>query len=91
MTFAVVIEDPRSVYSGKPRDQALQLLGDIEGGNGNNCEVTVRYGLTDLLLEARNQIDAEGHDEDCVLRCLRNECDDDHHCDQDADEEEVTK
>ena len=25
-------------------------------------------------------LDDERHDEECVMRCLRNECDDDHHC-----------
>ena len=34
----------------------------------------------DLYRRLSTILDTEDHDEECVMRCLRRECDDDHHC-----------
>lgn len=36
--------------------------------------------IDDLSRQLRDALDDEGHDNECILRCLRNDCDDDHHC-----------
>ena len=44
------------------------------------------------LIEAstiiRDILDNEGHDDDCILRCFRNDCDADHHCEVCGEDED---
>jgi hypothetical protein len=44
--------------------------------------------LYELLNKAHDILDDEGHDEECALRCLANECSVDHHCDECAEDGE---
>lgn len=45
--------------------------------------------LNDAYTKLHNILDAQGHDNDCVWRCLRNDCRIDHGCSMDEDYEEV--
>lgn len=38
--------------------------------------------LEEALRIAHDILDDEHHDDDCVLRCLRNDCGTDHHCER---------
>jgi hypothetical protein len=44
--------------------------------------------LTELVREARDILDAEGHSDECILRCLQNNCRGDHGCDICTDDDD---
>lgn len=91
-SYIVVIDDPKDLLgdgSNTPegrRNAALVLLGDIEGAEGNDCEVAVSvlhanatryadYALIDRMYATlHDMIDEGGHGSDCILRCIDKGC-----------------
>lgn len=43
--------------------------------------------LNDAYSALKDRLDDEGHDDDCVWRCLRNDCHGDHGCNKCTDED----